>query len=158
MNIDKYSLEAYTTIKFYYVTVIIMFGSKIVKISYDIARGVNATVWGGVEGAEKASKIIKTGLSGADVVIGTSHTIEDLGCSDYVCASLDIIGSVSSATGLILGNLPHTKHLTIITGSITVGCRSVRYYCKRYGTVWGCTVAAGQGMKETLKSVFKSKF
>ena len=155
---DFKTIERYNKIIFIIFLIIpIMFGSKIVKVSYDIARGVNATVWGGVEGAEKASKIIKTGLSGADVVIGTSHTIEDLGCSDYVCASLDVIGSVSSATGLVLGNLPHTKHLTVITGSITVGCRAVRYYCKRYGTVWGCTVAASHGVKETVKFVLKSK-
>ena len=128
-----------------------MFGSKIASVTYDIARGVNATVWGGVEGAEKVGKIVKTGLSGADVIIGTSHTIEDVSCNDYVCASLDIIGSVSSAVGIVLGNIPATKHLTVITGSVTVSCRSVRYYCKRYGTVWGCTVGAGQGIKEAIK-------
>ena len=128
-----------------------MFGSKIASVTYDIARGVNATVWGGVEGTEKVGKIVKTGLSGADVIIGTSHTIEDVSCNDYVCASLDIIGSVSSAVGIVLGNIPATKHLTVITGSVTVSCRSVRYYCKRYGTVWGCTVGAGQGIKEAIK-------
>ena len=128
-----------------------MFGSKIASVTYDIARGVNATVWGGMEGAEKVGKIVKTGLSGADVIIGTSHTIEDVSCNDYVCASLDIIGSVSSAVGIVLGNIPATKHLTVITGSVTVSCRSVRYYCKRYGTVWGCTVGAGQGIKEAIK-------
>jgi len=86
-------------------------GSKIMSATYDILRGVNATVWGGVEGAEKAGKIVKTGLSGADVVIGTSHALEDFGCRDYVCGSLDVIGSVSSAVGLVLGNIPSTKHL-----------------------------------------------
>jgi len=96
---------------------------------------------------------VKTGLSGADVVIGTSHALEDLGCNDYVCGSLDIIGSVSSAVGLVLGNIPSTKSLTVITGSVTVGCRSVRYYCKRYGTFWGCTVAAGEGIKKSVKFI-----
>jgi hypothetical protein len=128
-----------------------VFGSKIVGVTVDILRGVNATVWGGVEGAEKVGKIVKTGLSGADVVIGTSHALEDFGCNDYVCCSLDIIGSVSSAVGLVLGNIPATKPLTFITGSVTLGCRSVRYYCKNYGTFWGCTVAAGQGIKEAVK-------
>ena len=47
--------------------------SKFFKVSYDIARGVNATIWGGVEGVDKTVKIVKTGLSGADIVIGTSH-------------------------------------------------------------------------------------
>jgi len=134
-----------------------MWGSEMVHVTYDILRGINATVWGGVEGAEKVGKIVKTGLSGADVVVGTSHALEDVACQDYVCASLDIIGSVSSAVGLVLGNIPSTKHLTHITGSITVGCRSVRYYCKRYGTVWGCTVAAGQGIKEALRFTIKPK-
>jgi hypothetical protein len=120
---------------------------KIVKVTYDILRGINATVWGGVEGAEKASKIITTGLTSADVVIGTSHAIEDIACQDAVCAALDIIGSISSTVGLVVGNLPATKGLTVITGSVTVACRTVRYYCKNYGTVWGCTILAGQGIK-----------
>lgn len=128
-----------------------VFGSKIGIVIYDIFRGINTTVWGGVQEAEKVGKIVKTGLSGADVVIGTSHALEDFGCNDYVCASLDVIGSVSSAVGLVLGNIPKTKHLTIVTGSVTVGCRSIRYYCKNYGTFWGCTIAAGQGIKETIK-------
>lgn len=125
-----------------------VFDSKIAGATYDILRGINANVWGGVEGAAKVGKIIKTGISGADVVVGASHALEDLAYNDYVCGSLDVIGSVSSAVGLVLGN---TKHLTFVTGSVTVRCRSVRYYCKKYGTFWGCTVAAGQGIKEAIK-------
>lgn len=124
---------------------------KIITLSSDILRGANATLWGGVQEAEKVGKILKTGISGADVIIGTSHALEDLACQDYVCTSLDIIGSVSSAAGLVIGNIPSTKHLTLITGAVTVGCRSVRYYCKKYGTFWGCTVAAGQGVKKAIK-------
>ena len=132
-----------------------VFGSKIAGVTYDIVRGINATVWGGVEGADKVEKIIKTGVSGADFVIGTSHALEDLACNDYVCGSLDVIGSVSSAVGLVLGNIPSTKHLTLVTGSVTVGCRSIGYYCKKYGTFWGCTVAAGQGIKESVKFIIR---
>ena len=134
---------------------IMAFGSKIIGVTYDILRGVNATVWGGVSEAEKVGKIVKTGLSGADVVLGTSYALEDFGCQDYVCGTLDVIGSVSSTVGLILGNIPTTKHLTLITGSVTVGCRSVRFYCKKYGTFWGCTIAAGQGIKEAVKFTVK---
>jgi hypothetical protein len=130
-------------------------GSKIISVSLDILRGINTTVWGGVENAEKVGKIVKTGLSGADVVIGTSHAFEDYAYTDYVCTGLDIIGSVSSGVGLVLGNIPPTKHLTFITGSITVGCRSVRYYCKNYGTFWECTVAAGNGIKTAVKFTVK---
>ena len=65
-----------------------IFGSKIVGATYDILRGANATVWGGVEGAEKVGKIVKTGISGADVVIGTSHALEDFGCNDVVCGTI----------------------------------------------------------------------
>ena len=132
-------------------------GTKIIGATYDILRGVNATVWGGVEGAAKVGVIVKTGLSGADVVIGTSHALEDFACNDKVCGALDVIGSVSSAVGIVVGNIPATKHLTVITGSVTVSCRSVRYYCKRYGTFWGCTVAAGQGVKKAIKFTVKSK-
>lgn len=133
-----------------------VFGSKVVGITYDIVRGLNANLWGGVEEAEKVGKIIKTGLSGADVIIGTSHALEDFGSNDVVCGSLDVIGSVSSAVGLVIGNIPATKHLTFITGSVTVGCRSVRYYCKTYGIFWGCTVAAGQGVKKAIKFTLKT--
>ena len=132
-----------------------VFGSKTIVASYDILRGVNATVWGGLEGADKVGKIVKTGISGADVVIGTSHALEDFGCNDVVCGTIDVVGSVSSAVGLVLGNIPATKNLTVITGSVTVGCRSVRYYCKKYGTFWGCTVAAGQGVKKAIKFTVK---
>lgn len=128
---------------------------KIMGVSYDILRGLNITVWGGVEGAAKVGTIVKTGLSGADVVIGTSHALEDLACHDVVCTSLDVIGSVSTAVGLVIGNIPSTKHLTVITGSVTVCCRSVRYYCKQYGTFWGCTVAAGQGIKTAIRFTIK---
>jgi hypothetical protein len=127
-----------------------MIGKNIMKVTYDIGRGINATIWGGVEGAQKTGTIVKTGISGADIVIGTSHTIEDLACKDYVCATLDIVGSVSSAVGMVAGNIPATKSVTTITGSITVGCRLVRYYCKKYGTVWGCTVATAHGVKTIL--------
>lgn len=127
-----------------------IFGTKTSRLTFDILRGVNATVWGGVEEAEKVGKIVKTGMSGADIAIGTSHAFEDFGCSDYVCGTLDVIGSVSSAIGLVVGNIPSTKHLTLVTGSVTVGCRSVRYYCKKYGTFWGCTVATGQGIKKVI--------
>ena len=131
---------------------------KSVKLSYDILRGLNATVWGGIEEAEKVGKIVKTGLSGADVVIGTSHTLEDLTCRDYLCATFDVVGSISSAVGLVVGNIPATKHLTFVTGSITVGCRTIRYYCKNYGTFWGCTAAVGNGVKEGAKFIInKSK-
>ena len=130
-------------------------GSKIVRVTYDILRGVNATVWGGTEGTNKVGKIVKTGISGADVVIGTSHALEDFGCNDIVCGTIDVVGSVSSTVGLVLGNIPATKHLTVITGSVTVGCRSIRYYCKKYGTFWGCSIATGQGIKKAIKFTVK---
>ena len=132
-----------------------VFGSKIIDVTYDILRGVNVTVWGGIEEAEKVGKIVKTGLSGADIVVGTNHALEDFGCQDYVCGSLDVLGSLSSTIGLVLGNIPSTRYLTLVTGSVTVGCRSVRYYCKNYGTFWGCTVAAGQGIKKAVKFTIK---
>jgi hypothetical protein len=117
---------------------------KITVVSYDILKGINATVWGGVEGAQKVSKIVKTGLSGADVIVGTSHTLEDLACQDYVCTALDIIGTISSTVGIVLGNIPATTPLTFVTGSVTIGCRTVRYYCKNYGTFWGCAVSGAK--------------
>lgn len=128
-----------------------MFGSKIAGATLDILRGVNAAVWGGAQEAEKVGKIVKTGLSGTDVVIGASHALEDFACNDYICGTIDIVGSLSSSVGLVLGNISSTKHLTLVTGSVTVACRSVRFYCKNYGTFWGCTVSLGQGLKQAVK-------
>jgi hypothetical protein len=54
------------------------------------------------------------------------------------------------AVGLVL-EASSTKHLTLVTGSVTVGCRSVRYYCKT--TVLflkRCTVAVSQGLKKAV--------
>jgi len=89
---------------------------------------------GGTQEAKKIGKIVKTSLSSSDVIIGTSHALENITCKDYFCSTLDIIRSVSSSVNLVLRNLPSTKHLTLVTGSITVRCRSVRYYYKNYGT------------------------
>ena len=132
-----------------------MFGMRLAETTLGILQGVNATVWGGVEESKKVGMIVKTGLSVSDSVIGVSHALEDFTCKDYVCSSLSVIGSVSSAVGIVLGNNPSTKSLTVITGSVTFGCRCVRYYCKKYGTFWGCTVAAGHGIKESIRFVIK---
>lgn len=86
----------------------------------------------------------------ADIVIGGEHAIEDFVCKDPICRTLSIIGSVSTAVGMVLGNIEKTKHLTTITGSITVGCRSIRYHCKNYGSIWGYTVAAGSKLKKVI--------
>ena len=156
-NTKIISYDCFIRKKIIILTNIIMFiGSKIVKTTYDILREVNASIWGVVEEAEKVGKIVKTGISGADVVIGTSHALKDFACNDYVCGSLDVVGSVSSTIGLVLGNIPGTRKFTVVTGSITVGCRSVRYYCKQYGSFWGCTIAAGQGIKEAIKFKLKN--
>ena len=133
-----------------------MFGSKKVgetfQLTNDILRGVNATIWGGVEGAEKVGRALKTGLSGADVIIGTSHALEDFSCNDPICGTIDVIGSLSSSLGLILARIPVTKKYTTYTASVTICCRTVRFYCKNYGTFWGCTVAAVSAAKETVKN------
>jgi len=57
---------------------------------------------------------------------------------------------------MVLGNIFSTKSLTVITGSVTVGYRSVISYCKRSGTFWGCTIAAGQGVKTGVKVLIKN--
>ena len=106
---------------------------KLVKLTYDVLRGINTTVWEASPTLKKTEKIIKTGLSGADVVIGTSHALEDL---------------MTQSVGLLTAfeACPAT-----VTGSITIGCRLVWYYCKQYGTFWCYIIAAGQGIKEAIK-------
>ena len=126
-----------------------------IQLSKDILRGLNQTLWGGVEGVEKTNKIVKNGLTAADSIIGVSHTLEDLACNDYTCAAFDAVGSASSGLGLILGNIERTKGLTVYTGSITICCRAVRFYCKKYGTFGGCTVATAEGVRHTVKLALK---
>ena len=125
---------------------------KTVQYTNDILRGVNATVWGGVENSQKIGKAVTTGISGADVVIGTSHALEDFACNDPICGTIDVIGSVSSTLGLILGNIPITKKYTTYTTAVTVGCRTVRAYCKNFGTYWGCTLSVVSTAKEAVKN------
>ena len=104
--------------------------TKTVSGSYDILKGINATVWGGADSAKKVSRIAKGGLSITDAAIGKSHALEDFAYQDKVCGVLDVIGSVSSGVGLVLGNIPATKFLTTVTETITVAYRSIPYYCK----------------------------
>lgn len=70
---------------------------KLVKVTYDVLCGINTTVWGGVANAEKMGKFLKTGLSGADIGIGTSHALEDFSSNDPTCGSIDVSRSLSSA-------------------------------------------------------------
>ena len=123
-------------------------------LTKDILRGVNQTVWGGAEGAQKVSTSIKAGISGTDTIVGISHAIEDFTCKDYICFSLDCIGSTSSAAGIVLGNIPATKKLTTITTAVTLTCRGVRYICKRYGLAWSCSIAYS-GAKAGYKTITK---
>jgi hypothetical protein len=104
---------------------LIALNTKTVSVTYDILKGINATVWGGVDSAKKVSRIAKVGLSITDATIGTRHALEDFACQDKVCGVLDVIGSVSSGVGLVLGNIPATKSLTTVNWTITVAYRSI---------------------------------
>ncbi len=112
---------------------------------------------GGGEEAEKVGKIVKTGASAADTVIGVDLALKDCAKNDYFCTALDIIGTLASATGMVLGNIPKTKGLTTYTGSITVCYRTVRIYCQKYGTFWGCTAATAGLVKEGAQNFIKYK-
>ena len=93
---------------------------KTVRYTNDILRGVNVTLWGGGENSKKIGKAVTTGISGVDIVIGTSHALEEFACNDPICGMIDVIGSVSSTLGLILGNISVTKKYTIYTTAVTV--------------------------------------
>ncbi len=118
--------------------------SETLRLFNDILRGANATVWGGVEEATKVGKIVKTGASITDTIIGVDHTLKDCARGDYICTTLDVVGTLSTLTGMVLGNIPSTKGLTTYTGSITFACRTVRIYCQKYGTFWGCAAMVGE--------------
>ena len=86
-----------------------MFDRKITKTTYDILRGANATIWGGGESAEKVEKITKTRLSAVDALIGLDLALKDCTRGDYFCATIHLIGALSTATGMVFGNIPATK-------------------------------------------------
>jgi len=48
------------------------FGFKIIRVIYNTLLEANTVVWGVVQGVLKVGTIVKTVLSTADVVIGTS--------------------------------------------------------------------------------------
>jgi len=48
-------------------------------------------------------------LSRADTIIGLDLALKDCARGDYFCTILDRIGSLSTETGLVLGNIPATK-------------------------------------------------
>jgi hypothetical protein len=113
------------------------------------------TVWGVL----KRPKKLESGLTIADIGVGTSHTLEDLACQDYFCTTMDIIATVSTAVGAYLGNHPDPKNrkLTRLTGSITTRARAIKWYCKNYVTFWGCTVALTNGAKKSLHFIVNQK-
>jgi hypothetical protein len=51
------------------------FGFKIIRVIYNTLLEANTVVWGVVQGVLKVGTIVKTVLSTADVVIGTSHAL-----------------------------------------------------------------------------------
>lgn len=124
---------------------------EFLKTSVDILKDGNYNVWGGVEVPQKVRTIVKTSLSEADLVIRTSHALDDFAFNDKVCWTLDIVRYGSSGISRVLGKIPAIKKLTIVTGSGTLGYRAIRVYWKRYGLFCGCTVAAGEGVRHIIK-------
>ena len=76
-----------------------------------------------VENSQKIKKVATISISRSYIAIRTSHVLEDFAYNDPIYGTIDVIGSVSSTLGLILGNIPITKKYTTYT---TVGCRTVR--------------------------------
>jgi len=132
-----------------YLTNLLIIVRQTIKLINGILRGINTTIWGGVEGAEKVGTAVKTGISGADVVIGTSYALEDFACNDPICVTIDVIGSLSSSLGLILAHIPVTKNTLLIPLQFPFVAVQF-FYCKNYGTYWGYTVAAVSATKNKL--------
>lgn len=112
-----------------------MFGIKTAKATLDILKDILKGV--------KATVLVQVSL------LLTFWLLKDFTCKDYICGTLDIIGSVSSLVGIILVNLPATKPLTYYT----FGCRLVRYRCKYLGGFWGCKSVIEHGIKESFNFI-----
>lgn len=92
-----------------------------------------------------------------DTIVEIRHALENITCVDRVCATIDLLGSVSSALCIVIENISATKHFTVITNSVTVCYRLVRYYLNNYGKIWGCAISATEGVKETLRFIIRNK-
>jgi hypothetical protein len=64
--------------------------------------------------------------------------------------NITIWGGVESAEKV--GNIPATKLYPT-----SVCCRTVRIYCQRDRTFWGCTSVVGEGIKKYVKFKVDSK-
>ena len=104
----------------------------------DIVLKVNSTVWETGEGAQKAARMVKTSVTTSSFGISTYNAAEDFVCNDRVCFILSFVGAACDATTLICGNIPITKGVTVVTIPISVGCKSTRAFCKKFGTLPGC--------------------
>lgn len=52
-----------------------------------------------LKNSQKIGKAVTIGISGADILIGTSHALEDFACNNPICSTIDVIGSVASTLG-----------------------------------------------------------
>ena len=87
-------------------------GLKIIKTIYDLLKGIK--------------RYLKTSMSAADIVIVTSHGLEDFTFNDVVYDNLDIVCSFPNAISILPGNIPAAKYLTVISGHIIILFHSVR--------------------------------
>jgi hypothetical protein len=87
-----------------------------------------------------------------DTILEVAFAVENFACNDYVWFVFDILESVSSSTGIILGNIPSTKTSTVSTVAITVMWRSFRLYYKNVGGFFHCVTAVGHGIKQVIQN------
>lgn len=52
-------------------------------------------------------------ISRRDKVLLMEKFVNRIISGDSICGIIDVVGSVSSAVGLVIGNIPATKYLTI---------------------------------------------
>jgi hypothetical protein len=105
----------------------------------DIVLKVNSTIWVSGENAEKTVSIVKSSANLAGAGVSTYNAAEDYLCNDKICFVLSCVGGSCDLISTICGNIPVTKKITGVTVPVSAMCKSTRIYCKKYGTLPGCS-------------------
>ena len=104
----------------------------------DIVLKVNETLWISGESAEKAVRLVKDGAALSGAGISTYNAAEDWICHDRVCFILSTVGGSCDLASYVCGHIPALNCVTYATVPVSIACKSVRTYCKRWGTLPGC--------------------
>jgi hypothetical protein len=110
----------------------------ILAATKDITLKLNSTLYTAPDGVTHAFGLFKSSATLSACGIGIYNAAEDYICQDKVCFVLSCVGSAADATTFVCGKIPVVRYVTLGSVPILVGCKAVRGYCKRWGSLPGC--------------------